>query len=411
MASELAVFSFISILFLYRTRGKKVTFSCLDPKCPICNNDIQEIKDQFVIFNKDLRSHASLLLKLGEEKIKRYVFFGCELGAALEFCSRYAQVFPPFKFNAPYKPYRSHVYTIEELYNGFDINNPKSYLSTPDARIAQRFVQGSQDFLDAFAKRVHDSCITEAINQTLGSINKCICAIMGGHNLARGTEQYYAAAKISRALTRAGLLCISGGGPGAMEACNLGVWFSERSEDELEEAIQMLSKAPLYTDEFWLSVAFQVRARFPLENPEIVSFGIPTFYYGHEPPNVFQTHVAKYFANSIREDALLSVAFNGIIYFEGSAGTVSEVFADACQNHYEIYGASPMIFYGTEFWTRKLPAYELLKIMSDGKPYHNLVSLCNNPEEVVDTLLEYFKKNRRIFRSLSATFLEYKLNH
>ena len=38
------------------------------------------------------------------------------------------------------------------------------------------------------------------------------------------------------------------------------------------------------------------------------SLGVPTWFYGHEPTNLFATHVAKYFANSIREDGLLAIA-------------------------------------------------------------------------------------------------------
>ena len=103
-----------------------------------------------------------------------------------------------------------------------------------------------------------------------------------------------------------------------MEACNLGVWFANRTDEELNEAIEMLSTAPKFTDPQWLSVACRVRRKFPLQQiaaEPVVSLGIPTFFYGHEPPNMFQTHVAKFFANSIREDALVSIAYNGIIFF------------------------------------------------------------------------------------------------
>ena len=33
------------------------------------------------------------------------------------------------------------------------------------------------------------------------------------------------------------------------------------------------------------------------------SLGIPTWFYGHEPPNVFCDGIGKYFSNAIREDA------------------------------------------------------------------------------------------------------------
>lgn len=159
----------------------------------------------------------------------------------------------------------------------------------------------------------------KAMNCLLSN-GKHVVAIMGGHKLARGSKQYRDAAKISRNLTKLGMLVCSGGGPGAMEACNLGVWFANRTDQELEDAITLLAKAPFFQDKDWLSTAYQIRNQYPLiqsgnGGPEIISLGIPTFFYGHEPPNMFQTHCAKFFANSIREDALLSMAFNGIIYF------------------------------------------------------------------------------------------------
>ncbi len=61
------------------------------------------------------------------------------------------------------------------------------------------------------------------------------------------------------------------------------------------------------------------------------SIGIPTWLYGHEPPAPFATHIAKYFANSVREDGLLTIAKHGVIFAPGSAGTTQEIFQDATQ--------------------------------------------------------------------------------
>ena len=51
------------------------------------------------------------------------------------------------------------------------------------------------------------------------------------------------------------------------------------------------------------------------------SLAVPTWFYGHEPSNLFASHIAKYFSNSIREDTLLAVALYGIVFAPGSAGT------------------------------------------------------------------------------------------
>lgn len=44
------------------------------------------------------------------------------------------------------------------------------------------------------------------------------------------------------------------------------------------------------------------------------SVAIPTWLYGHEPPNVSASLVAKYFANGVREEGLLAIAGNGVIF-------------------------------------------------------------------------------------------------
>ena len=76
---------------------------------------------------------------------------------------------------------------------------------------------------------------------------------------------------------------------------------------------------------------------------------MPTWFYGHEPTNLFSVHVAKYFSNSIREDGLLAIAEHGIIFSPGSAGTTQEIFQDATQNHYATFGTiSPMVFLSKE---------------------------------------------------------------
>lgn len=41
---------------------------------------------------------------------------------------------------------------------------------------------------------------------------------------------------------------------------------------------------------------------------------------------------------------------NGVIFAEGNAGTVQEIFQDACQNYYVNFNfRSPMILFGTHY--------------------------------------------------------------
>ena len=89
---------------------------------------------------------------------------------------------------------------------------------------------------------------------------------------------------------------------------------------------------------------------------EKVSLGIPTWFYGHEPPNFFASHHSKMFFNSLREDGLVTLANKGIIFFEGNGGTVREIFQDAAQNYYvgEGHSPTPMIFYNAGgYWERR----------------------------------------------------------
>lgn len=127
-----------------------------------------------------------------------------------------------------------------------------------------------------------------------------------------------------------------------MEATHLGAFLAAAGDGALPHALELLSKAPRYDDPGWLAQAFRVMAAHPYEGEADrearASFGIPTWLYGHEPPAPFATHIAKYFANSVREDGLLAIAKGGVVFSPGSAGTIQEIFQDACQNHYVTTG-------------------------------------------------------------------------
>ncbi len=117
-----------------------------------------------------------------------------------------------------------------------------------------------------------------------------------------------------------------------MEAANLGARFAGRAGD-LDGALAMLSEVPSYhpSVDAWVHRAFEVLDRYP---DDADTLGIPTWHYGHEPPNVFATAIAKYFRNSTREATLLEVCDAGIVFLPGLAGTVQEIFQDACENYY-----------------------------------------------------------------------------
>ena len=120
------------------------------------------------------------------------------------------------------------------------------------------------------------------------------------------------------------------------------------------------------------------------------SLAIPTWFYGHEPTNLFSKHIAKYFSNSIREDGLLAIAKHGVIYSPGSAGTIQEVFMDAAQNHYGTFHlVSPMVFFGGDYWRKTKPVYPLMRHLAEGKQYAQLLSISDDVDEIVDFIIDH----------------------
>ena len=345
--------------------------------------------DQTVLQHIDLRLFEA---QLSNTSVQGAVFLGCNLSpeGTYSLNCRGAIIFPNLP-NLVFRPYRAFLYTPEELFQGFDPKDPCTYCETPDNLIYQHWLQHGRanpsEILEGMLRRIHDQSMTDALQEFLCTHQRKVVAIMGGHSMQRGDKTYRDLAIISRTLTREGILMVSGGGPGAMEATHLGAWFSQRGDTELDDALTMLTKAPDYRHKDWLAAAFHVRERWPKRPPDGLSLAIPTWLYGHEPPNPFASHIAKYFNNSLREDGLVTVAHDGIIFAPGSAGTLQEIFQDACQNHYGTTGyASPMIFLGRQFWRKTQPAFPLLQALADGRDYRKQLFLCDTREEVLAIL-------------------------
>jgi predicted Rossmann-fold nucleotide-binding protein len=117
------------------------------------------------------------------------------------------------------------------------------------------------------------------------------------------------------------------------------------------------------------------------------SLGVPTWFYGHEPPNFFATHIAKYFANAIREAILLELCNGGIVFLPGSGGTVQEIFQDACENYYGTPGTiMPMVLVGKEHWLRRYPAWPLLQSLAAGRQMESRIFMVDTVEEALAVL-------------------------
>jgi predicted Rossmann-fold nucleotide-binding protein len=290
----------------------------------------------------------------------------------------------------PYEPFRASLYSFSELMEGFSIEADNS----ADLKIYQHFSQFrfNPPMEEALWQRIHDHSIDDALRSLLrfdeNGMTKLKCVgFMGGHSTLRTDFYYKQTAIAAKLVAEAGYFVVSGGGPGIMEAANLGAYFANRPIRDLEDALMTLSMAPDYTDSAYHVKALEVIDRYPDGN---ASLAIPTWFYGHEPSNLFSPHIAKYFSNSIREDTLLAVCLYGVVYAPGSAGTTQEVFQEATQNHYGTFNYySPMIFLGRERYEIQTMIYPLLKQLAWGREYYNMLHLTDQPEDVVEFLLSH----------------------
>ncbi len=284
----------------------------------------------------------------------------------------------------PYDPFRHTLYHWQEL--GVGAKDSRDYA------IYAHFSKGRwhPSAHEALWQRVHDHAIDEALRDFIqlgedGVPGKKCVGIMGGHSTSRNDPNFLKVAEIARDLTEKGFMVVSGGGPGIMEAANLGAALAGQDTTSVEEAVKYLGGAPEYMDSHYVDTAIEVTSQLA---PLTQSLAIPTWFYGHEPSNVFSSHIAKYFSNSIREDTLLAICLWGVIFAPGSAGTVQEIFMDACQNHYGTFRYySPMIFLGEKHYKEDTLVYPALQKLSKGKAYNSYLMVTDNTNEVVDFVM------------------------
>ena len=294
----------------------------------------------------------------------------------------------------PFTPIRWSLYDPAELFTGFVPADPSSYQESLDFRIYRHFVSegGSTpgDHFVAMMQALHDNSITQAVQQVRR--RRRIAGIMGAHGLDRDAPGYREIAELARLLARAGVLVCTGGGPGAMEAAHLGAAHAPLGDGDLGDAIRALSAEPKVPDlravvasdgsvdrdlvaqgYRWLKPAYDIAQGLARAGAG-ESLAVPTWQYGSEPSTPFATMIGKYFQNSIREDGLLAVARQGVVFSPGTAGTVQEIFQNAAQNVYRSFGPfSPMVFLGREHWRTACPVDALLRTLLDTDDYAKFV--------------------------------------
>lgn len=327
--------------------------------------------------------------QLASCRIDGALVLGCRLSpeAADDLRARGALLFPELP-DVPLDVYRTTLYRPIDLY---DTLPGGRYADSFDARAyAWSRAAGHRAALEqTLAESLHDHSIVETLDDYLETVDPHhVVGIMGGHVMERGTADYAATARLGRQLAMAGLLVASGGGPGAMEAANLGARFASHDTDDLDEALAMLAEVPTFRPSIddWAKVALRVRDRF---SGGADSLGIPTWFYGHEPPNLFASRIAKFCSNALREDVLLQSCKGGLIYLPGAAGTVQELFQAVTGDYYacDPSDITPLVLVGVEQWTRLLPAWPLLQALARGKPMEARIQLVDTVEEAGAYLL------------------------
>jgi predicted Rossmann-fold nucleotide-binding protein len=322
------------------------------------------------------------------------LFVGCQFGSReveADLVLRGAHVVPPF-LDVPYPTSPHRLYTPDDLAEGFPTGGFAGMYDTVVYEHFKAHGGAVPEIREALAQRLHDSGIDDALaDATTGWLAghgaASIVGIMGGHAELRGSVAYRLAATLGWRLARAGRLVITGGGPGVMEAANLGAYLSDGGLETLTEAIDLLATAPDFHDhEAYTAAALKVRAAFPGNNGGL---SIPTWLYGHEPANLFAGRIAKYFSNAIREDTILRLARGGLVFAAGRAGTVQEVFQAATKTFYVTDGGSgPYVFLDATFWSNGVP--ELLRGLLRGTPagdQSGLVHVTDDVDQAVALLL------------------------
>lgn len=294
--------------------------------------------------------------------------------------------------DAPVDPWRG-LYLPSDLYAGLE----DGYATTPDARTYAWFLDARlrTDAYCTLVRAIHDDSVTDELDEFVEG--RSVVGVMGGHGLERDSASYAGAAHLGHALAEAGHLVTTGGGPGAMEAANLGAFC--RAAAAVDEAVALMAAVPTFRPDVtaWAATGLAARRVVVGDEPEAPtetlgpsarSLGIPTWFYGHEPSNVFCDAIAKYFSNAIREEGLLARSNAGIVVLSGAAGTVQEIFQAVTPLYYAPEGARlpPLILVGRRHWTERVPVWPALTTIAAGRPMAGAIHLVESIDEVLPLL-------------------------
>lgn len=296
-----------------------------------------------------------------------------------------AMVFPADP-TLPINPYRPNLYDPCELYAGI---GEGGYAATPDKRAYDWSLDPelAHDAYTTMIRAIHDDSIADALDEQLA--DRPVVGVMGGHDELRSSSGYADAAQLARRLAVGGIIVATGGGPGAMEAAGLGASATDGAA--MEDALEHLAPVPSFRPDItaWATVAMTARERYTSPDGLAQSVGVPTWYYGHEPPNVFCGASAKFFSNALREDILLARCTAGIVVLPGAAGTVQEIFQAVTRMYYAPQDAplAPLVLVGEQQWASDIPVWDVLTKLAAGRPMARAVHLVETTEEAAQLIV------------------------
>ena len=158
------------------------------------------VLSEVVFQGLDLREHSKHLCQVF---LKGCVFLGCQVdtGLAGHLTQQGCLFYPPVP-DKPFDPFRTGLYSVEELYDTFDPEAhdlTASYRTTTDFKIytSYRIPDDPDGRLrpvlvdETLARRIHDNSISDAVDEFLADFaHRSVVAVMGGHAVARNDKLF-----------------------------------------------------------------------------------------------------------------------------------------------------------------------------------------------------------------------------
>ena len=185
----------------------------------------------------DLTGRGSALRRA---QVSGVIFLGCVLTEpdVDSLLDRGALIFPKLP-DLPFDAYRNGMHVGAELYAGLD----HGYAATPDAQVYAWFQSPAASTLaGTLAQSLHDHGVSDALDDLLAGVRADHCVgIMGGHAAQRGSQTYRDAARLGALLAQHDRVVLTGGGPGAMEAANLGAYLCSATDADVRQKLDALT--------------------------------------------------------------------------------------------------------------------------------------------------------------------------